>query len=749
MFGPAALSIVLNASAAAAQAPPPAAPPSPPPRKTYDVRRAGGPIQVDGSLADEGWKQAAVIELAYEYFPGDNVPAPVRTEFLVTFAEEHLFLAFRARDPEPGRIRAHLADRDAITTFQQDDHVGFILDPFNDERRGFQFRVNPLGVQADAVFSELEGIEDFSWDAIWQSAGRITADGYEVEIAIPFNQLRFPRSQAAQTWGFDAFRSWPRSVRHRIAAKYTDRDRACILCQADKLAGLQGMTPGRNVELDPTLTGRRTDRREAASGSPLERGDAAGEIGLTARWGVTPNLILNATVNPDFSQVEADVAQLDVNTRFALFFPEKRPFFLEGIDFFGTPLNTVFTRTVVDPAGGLKLTGKSGANAYGVFVARDEVNNLLLPSNQGSDFASREGNVTSAVARYRRDVGRSSTLGALYAGREGGRYHNRVFGLDAFVRPAAPDTVRVQVLRAETANPPGVTDLAGHAGKPFGGYAIYADYFHQSRDWFWFAGYQDLSRDFRADSGFIPRVDVRQADANLGRTFYGRPGGWFSQIQAGVQGQRIEDHDGLLTDQDAAVFASYQGPRQSVANLELHRVGERFAGTLFEYTRLDGVFELRPSGDVRLNLVARLGGAVDYANARRGEVVSVNPRIEYRLGRRLEVHLGHTLERLAVPGGRLFTAHLTQGRFVYHLGTRAFARAILQYTDVDRVAARFREAVEPRSRRLFSQLLFSYKLNPQTVVLVGYSDNHSGLRDLSLTQTDRTFFLKLGYAWVL
>jgi hypothetical protein len=140
---------------------------------------------------------------------------------------------------------------------------------------------------------------------------------------------------------------------------------------------------------------------------------------------------------------------------------------------------------------------------------------------------------------------------------------------------------------------------------------------------------------------------------------------------------------------------------------------------------------------------------VDYANARRGEGVSVNPRIEYRLGRRLEVHLGHTLERLAVPGGRLFTAHLTQGRFVYHLGTRAFARAILQYTDVDRVAARFREAVEPRSRRLFSQLLFSYKLNPQTVVLVGYSDNYSGLRDLSLTQTDRTFFLKLGYAWVL
>jgi hypothetical protein len=294
-----------------------------------------------------------------------------------------------------------------------------------------------------------------------------------------------------------------------------------------------------------------------------------------------------------------------------------------------------------------------------------------------------------------------------------------------------------------------VVDLAGHAGEAFGGNAFYVDYFHNSRDWFWFAGYQDLSRDFRADTGFIPRVDIRQADANLGRTFFGRPHAWFAEIQVGLQGQRIEDHDGLLTDQDAYVFANYQGPMQSVANLQLHRTKERFAGILFEYTRLDGVFELRPSGDLRLNLVTRLGGSVDYANARQGDVVSLNPRLEYRLGRRLELHLGHTRERLSVTGGRLFTANLTQGRLVYHLGTRAFARAILQYTDVDRVTARFLDAVAPRSQRLFSQLLFSYKVNPQTVLLVGYSDNYSGLRDVSLTQTDRTFFLKLGYAWVL
>jgi hypothetical protein len=357
--------------------------------------------------------------------------------------------------------------------------------------------------------------------------------------------------------------------------------------------------------------------------------------------------------------------------------------------------------------------------------------------------------VTSAVARYRRDVGSTSTVGAIYTGREGGRYHNRLFGADAFLRPGASDTIRAQVLGTRTANPPGVVDLAGHAGEEFGGLGIFAEYAHNSRDWFWLAGYQDLSPGFRADVGFIPRVDIRQADAHLGRTFIGSPGGWFSQLQLGVQGQRVEDHEGVLTDQDAYLFANYQGPLQSVANVQLHRTKERYADQIFDYTRLDGVFELRPSGDLRLNLDASVGGSTDYANGRAGDLLRLNPRLEYRLGKHLEVHAGYTLERLDVAPGRLFTAHLAQGRIVYHVGTRAFARAILQYTDVTRDPALFVDPVAPRTKRLFSQFLFSYKVNPQTVILAGYSDNHAGLRDVSLTQTDRTFFLKLGYAWVL
>ena len=331
-----------------------------------------------------------------EWQPGDNIPAPVQTQCLVTYDARNLYVAFRALDPKPGDIRAHFMDRDDTDTLIQDDHVGLMIDTFNDERRAFQFRVNPLGVQADAIFSEQDGVEDFSWDMIWASVGRITDEGYIVEIALPLKQLRFPAGSGVQTWGFEAFRSWPRNVRHRITSQRRDRNKGCILCEENKITGLEGLAQGRNAELDPTATFSRTDELASPADSSLTSGDPKAEFGLTGRWNVTSSMTLNGTVNPDFSQVEADVAQLDVNQRFALYYPEKRPFFLEGIDYFTTPIQAVFTRTVADPYFGAKLTGKQGGNAMGLFVTRDRINNLLIPSNAG---------LGEHVARRRRDDG--------------------------------------------------------------------------------------------------------------------------------------------------------------------------------------------------------------------------------------------------------------------------------------------------------------------------------------------------------
>jgi hypothetical protein len=714
------------------------------------VPRASGPVDVDGSLNEAAWTDAARMLLPYEWFPGDNVPALVETEVLVTFDEHNLYLGFNAQDPDPRSIRANLADRD--TPFQ-DDHVGFMLDPFNDERRGFQFRINPLGVQMDAIFSENEGFEDFSWDAIWESEGRITSDGYVVEVAVPFKSLRFPRTDDPQTWGLMAFRSYPREVRHRLRSHSTDRNRACLLCQMNKMVGIGGVTPGRNVEVTPTLTGNRTDSRSDFPHGDMQKGDQEYEPGVTARWSVTPNLVFNGTVNPDFSQVEADVAQMEVNTRFALFFPERRPFFLEGADFFLTPLNVIFTRTVADPQVGAKITGKEGPHALGFFLTRDRLNNLIFPANQGSMSESLGDEVTGGVLRYRRDVGAGSTVGGLATIRQGKDYHNRVFGADAFLRLSQTKTVEAQFLRSSTEYPGEVAETFGQPEGLFHGNAIRLTAMHRSREWTARANLEQMNADFRADAGFIPRVDIRGGEIQVQRTFWGEPGAWYSFINLGAMATRTEDLDGNLTDERLMLTGGYSGPMQSTVNFAVARRKERFEETL--YTELDAAFvgiEIRPSGMATLGFGSEYSEAIDFVNGREGEQLTAGPSAELKLGRHLDLGLQHSFKRLNYGGERTFTANLSQARVVYNLNVRTFLRAIVQYQTVNRNERAYQVPVNPQTRTLFTQLLFSYKVNPQTVLFLGYSDNSMGMLTpelvrTDLTRSDRTFFLKLGYAW--
>jgi hypothetical protein len=665
----------------------------------------------------------------------------------VTFDRRNFYVAFRCFDPDSSKIRAHLMDRDATDTLIQDDHISILVDTFNDERRGFQFRVNPLGVQADANFSEQEGYEDFSWDAIWNSAGKITEWGYAVEIAIPFNQLRFPRTSDVQTWGFSAERSYPRNVRHRMTSHRRERDVNCILCQFNKIIGIQGISPGLNLEVDPTLTSSSTDEREDFPSGPMKLAKVGVEPGLTARWGISPNLILNATANPDFSQVEADVAQLEVNTRFALRYPEKRPFFLEGADFFLTPFEAVFTRTVADPTGGVKLTGKVGKNAFGFFGAYDRINNLLFPSNQGSMPASLDKDVSSGVFRFRRDIGQNSTLGVIYTGRVAEDYFNHVAGVDGFLRLSKTKSLQFQYLHSETDYPEDVSLSYGQSEADFGGNAFLASFLHLGRNWRYGAVYRDLSPSFRADYGYIPRVDTRTVGGMLNPVIWGKSGGWFTQLGFGLEGSATYDYEGNLTDRHASLNWTYQGPLQSVSVIEYSRNRELYLGEPYELESFLWSYEMKPAGGLRFSLAVQFGDSVDYHNQRKAKVIRVMPYAEFGLGRHLNINLTHSLENLNLRMEKIFEANLSQVRLVYNFNVRTFVRFIVQYLDVSRNPALYFFPVPPRSSTLFSQFLLSYKLNPQTMVFIGYSDNYSGMTGVDLTQTDRTFFVKLGYAW--
>ena len=725
----------------------------------YQIPKISIPVKIDGVLDDAAWSQALKIDVNVELKPTPNAPAPVTTVCYLAYDDKYLYAAFRANDPDPSQIRANLSDRD--TPFR-DDFVGLIFDTFNDERRGFELFVNPFGVQMDLALDETKesnsNEEDLSWDTLWNAAGRIDDKGYTVEMAIPFSSLRFQRTHGEQTWGLTPYRNYPRSLRHGMVSAPTDPNNDCLVCQIPKVTGFLGATPGRNVELDPTATAHRTDTRPDFPGGPLENGRTGEDLGITARWGITPNLTLSGAVNPDFSQVEADVAQLDVNTRFALFYPEKRPFFLEGADFFNSPFNVVHTRTVAAPDWGVKLTGKEGKNGIGLFVAEDSTTNLLLPGSQGSDAETLDAHTTDAALRYRRDLGSNATVGAVVTHRGGGEsgdnYRSDLYGIDGRWRPTASDVITVQALRSGTEYPRGFAADFGLSQGTLDGSAERLTYNHSSRNWNWNARIEDVGRDFRADLGFMPQVGYSFGTAGLEHVWWSpKPRAWYSSITLGGVINETRQYDGVVLQRDQEGYVILRGPLQSVYQIDTVRRERFWNGRTFP-ERINTLYgEIHPVGSVNLSLTAIQGDAIDFLHTRPTELLRLTPSLGLNLGRHVQLQLDHDLQREEIGGEKLLETNISQMTLIYQLNIRTFFRAVLQYTDVQLTGLYTAPAPAERDRHLFSQLLFSYKINPQTVFFLGYSDNQDGGRlgqDVTaLTRSDRTVFLKLGYALVL
>ncbi len=716
-------------------------------RSVSTLPRVETGVVVDGVLDEAAWNRATRLTLDYETSPGENVEPPVATVALLMEDGERLLVAFDARDPDPGKIRAFLRDRDSAYA---DDFVGIVLDTFNDERRAFEFFVNPLGVQMDLTNDDIHQTEDDSWDAIWDSAGRITDSGYVVEMAIPFSQLRFPRVDGPQTWGIDALRVYPREHRYRIGSNPLDRDVNCYLCQFAKLRGLDDAQPASDYEVTPTLTASQVATREDLQTGPLESGDPEAEFGLTVRWGITPDLTANFALNPDFSQVEADVAQLDVNNQFALFFPETRPFFLEGADYFRSPIEAVFTRTVADPDVGAKLTGKRGANTFGLFVAEDRVTNLLFPGAFGSDSESLELDNRAFVGRYSRSFGEVSTVGALLTARRGSGYENVVGGLDGRWKLNDRHSVQAQLLRSSTEYPEATASEFEQPQGRFGGNALALEYEYESRDWFGYLRHQDYEPEFRADAGFVTRVDFEQQVVGLGRFWHGGEDDWWKRIRVNGDWDITHDATGRLLEKEFEAYAAINGPLQSFAEFGGLTRKTLFDDILFQEDKLSLYAEFKPLSGVFLGLWARVGDQVDFANSRLGDERRLEPRVEWNLTRRLLFRLRSTLLRLdSNEGPNIFDAAVHDARLTWQFNVRSFLRLTVQHRDVERNQDLYVDEVDARSRSQGRQLLYSWKLNPQTVFFLGYSDRMVDDDDLArLTTTDRTVFLKLGYAWI-
>ncbi|MEO8505979.1 MAG: DUF5916 domain-containing protein, partial [Acidobacteriota bacterium] len=466
-----------------------------------------GAIVLDGDLTDPGWQGATPITTWYETNVGDNVEPQVKNLAYLVYDDHFFYAGFEFGDPDPKAIRAPLGDHDG--TPSTTDYAGVLVDGMNDGKTAQMFLANLNGTEYDAISNDATG-EDNSPDFFWEAAGKRTATGWTLELRIPLSSLRYKQSgdpNLPQTWGIMLYRNYPRDRRYQFFSNKLPRDVNCFICNESKLTGLEGLPRGSHLVVAPFATVQQNSNPVDGLGTRLVNGKTKFDGGVDVKWNPNANTTIDATINPDFSQIESDTAQITANERFALFFPEKRPFFLEGIDLFSTPIQAVYTRDVTSPNAGLRATGKLAGTSYTALIAEDDGGgSVILPGPQGSNFADQDFKSKVGILRLKHDFG-VSFVSFLATSREvDGGGHNRVFGPDFQWRPGQSDAITGQLLfsQSQTPNRP---ELANEwNGQSLSDSAWKLTWGHNTAHIDWFLQAQDLGKDFRADNGFVPQV---------------------------------------------------------------------------------------------------------------------------------------------------------------------------------------------------------------------------------------------------
>jgi hypothetical protein len=724
------------------------------------ITRAPASISIDGDLSDEGWRGAARVEKWYEINPGDNVEPKVKNIGYLTYDDKFFYAAFDFEDPNPGAIRAPYADRDNIGN-GFNDYGGIIVDAGNTGQTATFFVVTPRNIQYDAITDDSSG-EDSSPDFFWESATKITDHGWTLEIRVPFTSLRY-KTASPQTWGILLYRNYPREYRYQFFSAKLPRGGNCFICRENPLLGLEGLPSGGHLVAAPYVSGSQTSHPRDGLGTPLVNGSLDPHVGLDVKFTPSADNALDLTINPDFSQIESDVAQISVNERFALFFPEKRPFFLEGVDLFQTPMSAVYTRTITSPDWGGRLTGKERGVRYTVLVAEDdEGGSVILPGPNGSDIATRDFGATVFIGRVKRDIGLSS-IGAIVTDREarsGGTNatdvdaangHNRVLGPDFQWRPKASEQVSGQWLFSHTVTP-NRPDLAEEwTGQTLSSQALALNWNHTTTHYDAYAGYRDIGDEFRADSGFLPQVGYRDVYAGTGWTF--RPNGFVRRLRTFANVDRQADREGDLISWNFVPGFGMDTRYAGFVQLRYVDDAVRSGANVFERHRFGYIAQFSPSRwlqNIAVNGTA--GTEIDFANSRPGTGASINLAAQVNPTSHLDVSLVENtrwvnVDDAAGRSGRLFLARVSRVRGTYTFTSKLFVRGIAQYVSTDRDPSLYLSSVNAKSGAFGGSALLAYKLNWQSVMFVGYGDD----RELStlerLEPLDRQFFVKLSYAF--
>lgn len=727
---------------------------------TIAVSRATGVIKIDGELDEAAWKDAAVADGFAETRPGDQIRPQVESKALISYDDENLYIALIAYD-DPSSVRYSLRDRDNIFS---DDYFGIMLDTYGDNASGYEFFVNPLGIQGDLRMNEGGG-EDESFDAVWQSKGKITTTGYQVEIALPFKSLRFPNKDE-QVWKVNFWRDRQRETRYQIAWAAQDRNNFCFMCQWGTLTGINGIKPGRNLEFFPTVvtysSGEWSAMKDSTRlpddtwkfGRHLERTDIDpdAELSFNARYAVSSNITAEVAVNPDFSQVESDALQITSNDPFNIFLSERRPFFQEGSELFTSmPVLVMYTRQITDPSFAGKVSGKFGKTAFTVLSAADDHSASVLPGPRRSRIIATNKAYTN-MARFKHTLGERSHIGGIVADRRyDGGGSGTTYGVDSRISFLKYQTLRFAAFGSHT-NEKNDTLLTsavsgfenindstfdngshtyGLDGESYNGRIVDASLNHSSRHLDASLYYRDVTPTFRTESGFLRRNDNQQASIWAGWNI--RPQNSFVvYMQPQFQYFRNWSHAGSFIDAgwDPQLYVEFGG--QTTLYTDMYIGKEKFRDSTF-----NGI--LRSYIEVNTRPAEWFGASVSF---NRGDYVQrrvVNAPVlakghdfgigfNLKLTRQLSFSPDYNYsKRIDInTSERLYSEYVINARSDYQFTREWFLRLVLRYGSGSRDVS-----IEP---------LLSYKMNPYTVFYLGAAHRRVDI-DLGTDYSPSSYYL--------
>ncbi|MCP4584206.1 MAG: carbohydrate binding family 9 domain-containing protein [candidate division Zixibacteria bacterium] len=720
---------------------------------TMEVSKLRGTINIDGDLDDSGWQTAAKADNFAEHTPGDQTQPPVNTEALITYDDDNLYVAYICYD-DPTTIRASFAERDR--GIWQDDNICFLLDTYGNGTWAYELNVNPYGIQGDHLWSQYGG-EDVGYDLIWESAGKITDKGYQIEMAIPFSSLRFPNKEK-QVWKIDFWRNHPREVRRQYSWAAYDREETCWPCQWGTVTGIDNIKPGKGLEIIPTVIGFQSG--ELDDDDNFQNSDPDGDISLGAKYSITSDIVAEATYNPDFSQIEADASQIDVNTTFALFYNERRPFFQEGSDLYRTIFNTVYTRSINNPQFAGKVTARMNKTSFAYMIARDENTPVILPFEESSTYLSA-GKSVSNIFRARRSLGDNSHIGLLLTDRrldEGGS--GTLLSLDGSYKVAKGYILEWQFIGTNTEEPDDTTmtydendttfnstvfDSKGHTagfdGESFGGHAIYAGMMRETANSFMEIGYLERSPTFRADNGFQPQNNQRRPTL-FGMYHFRFDDGLIERLTPSISLGQVYNFDKVKKDEWIKLeLSKHFRLAQSEIHSRYEKNSERLAGIKF-----GGIWDLHTCLNGRPGKKIAFGGSFNYGHiiARGEDPPVMGKRISYSAWIDLkpfdriwwENSINFQKSDSLDNDGNIYKGYIYWSRLNYQIFRPLSLRLVFEYDNFDEAWS-----IDP---------LLTYRLNPFSIFYIGSTSDIKGFENDDEVITDwklnsRQFFLKLQY----